>query len=105
MGEPRQIRVPDRVPDDWVVHYRDELRGRRHHLLTEELARIERASRRDTSILLAANSLCVLLLIGALGWAGMTARSTGTLVTVAVLAAFSTCLRLVHRSRARGADG
>jgi|AntRauTorcE11897_2_1112592.scaffolds.fasta_scaffold31434_2 cytochrome c-type biogenesis protein CcmH/NrfG len=98
------MQAPDRVPEEWVAHYRVELRGRRHHLLTEELARIERASRRDTSILLAANSPCAILLAGALSWAGMIARSTGALVTVtvAVLAAFSTCVWLVHRSGAAG---
>ena len=86
------MQVPDRVPEEWVAHYPDELRGRRHHLLTEELARIERASRRDTSILLA----------GALSWAGMIARSSETLATVTALAAFSTCVWLVHRSGAAG---
>jgi hypothetical protein len=97
--DPERVRVPDVVPPKWVASYRAE-RTERHVLLVNELERLDRASRCDTSFLLAASWLCLLLLVVALGWVGTIARSAGVgVAALAVLSAFATCLWFVHRGQ------
>jgi hypothetical protein len=70
-----------------------------------ELERLDRASRRDTSLLLAASWLCLLPLAVALGWVGTIARSAGAWVPATViLSAFAPCLWLIHRAQRPGGD-
>jgi Flp pilus assembly protein TadB len=98
MRDPDQVRVPDVVPDAWVTSYRSEQRARRHDQLAREITRVAESSRRDSWILLAASGLCVLMLLVALGAVTRLAGMSVTSVLV-VLAAFGTCLWLVHRCR------
>jgi hypothetical protein len=103
MQDPEQGHVPDVVPAEWVASYRAE-RTERQLLLVNELERLERASRRDTSFLLAASWLCLLLLAVALGWVGTIARSTGAWVpAITVLTAFASCLWFARRGQ--GGEG
>jgi Flp pilus assembly protein TadB len=102
MQDPDQVRVPDVVPATWVASYRDE-RTERHALMVSELERLDRASRHDTSLLLAASWLCLLLLAVTLGWIGTNASSARMWVAVSVvLSTFATCLWFVHRGRRCG---
>jgi hypothetical protein len=102
MQEPDQGGVPDVVPAEWVPSYRAE-RTERQVLLVNELERLDRASRRDTSFLLAASWLCLLLLAIAFGWVGTNARPAGTwLAPTVVLSAFAPCPWLIHRAQRPG---
>jgi hypothetical protein len=101
MRDPDQVRVPEVVPDEWVASYRNELRAQRHDHLAREVARLAESSRRGSWVLLAASGFCVLMLLVALG--GVTALADATGISAAsvlvVLAAFGSCLWLVHRCR------
>jgi predicted anti-sigma-YlaC factor YlaD len=82
-----------------VVSYRAE-RTERQVLPVNELELLDRARRRDTSFLVAASWLCLLLLAIALGWVGANARSVGTWIALTVvLSAFAPCLWLIHRGQ------
>lgn len=99
MQDPAQARVPDLVPAEWVVPDGAD-RAQRHVLLADELERFERASRRDTSVLLGAGWFCLLLLVVVLGWVGTIARSAGIWVAaVGAFATFASCLWLVHSAQ------
>lgn len=99
MHDPDQGGIPDVVPAEWVASWRDE-RTDRHVLLMDELTRLDQASRRDTSLLLAASWLCLLLLAVTLGWVGTIARSAGLWVAaIAGLSALATCLWFVHSGK------
>lgn len=101
MRDPDRAQVPDVVPDEWVASYRNELRAQRHDQLARAMTRRAESSRRDAWALLAASGFCVLMLLVALGGvtvlAGPAGRSAASVRVL--LAAFGTCLWLVHRCR------
>lgn len=107
--DPEPVRIPDHVPDAWVVRYHDEWRERRDDRLAVDLARIERSMRRDTALLLGAATLCTVMLVVALGWVGAAVGlgdvEVPALAVAVVLAAFWTCLRLVRRAARRHPRG
>jgi hypothetical protein len=107
MGDPDPVHVPDVVPDEWVASYRNELRAQRHDQLAREVTRLAESSRRDTWVLLTASGFCVLMLLVALGGLSTIAGAAGVSTTsvLVVLAAFGTCLWLVHRCRRGTSDG
>ncbi len=103
MQDPAQARVPELVPAEWAISYGPD-RTQRHVLLATELERLERASRRDTSRLLGASWLCLLLLVAALGWAGTIPSSAGmSVAALGLLSTLASCLWLVQS--AQGSDG
>jgi uncharacterized membrane protein len=100
MRDPDRVRVPDVVPDGWVASYRDELRARRQAQLAREVTRLADSSRRDSSALLAAGGFCGLMLLVALVTVRGGAPGRSAVLALGVVAAFGTCLWLVHRCTA-----
>jgi hypothetical protein len=91
--------VPDHVPDEWTARYADP---RPEDVWATRLAEIERSARSDMRWLTVAGVMCVLVLLLALGWAGLLMRAAlaHRAVTIAVIgAAFGICLWLAHRTR------
>lgn len=90
--------VPDHVPDEWAARYTDP---RPEDVWATRLAEIERSARSDTRWLTLAGVMCVLVLLLALGWAGLVMRAAlaqRAVTIVVIAAAFGVCLWLVHRT-------
>ena len=91
--------VPDHVPDEWSTRYADP---QPEDLWARRLAEIERSARSGTRWLTLAGAMCVLVLLLALGWAGLMLQAAlaRRAVTIGVIAAaFAVCLWLIHRAR------
>lgn len=91
--------VSDHVPEEWTERYADSQTG---DVWARRLAEVERSARSDMRWLMLAGVMCVLVLLLALGWAGLMlqAAMAQRAVTIGVLAAaFAVCLWLVHRTR------
>jgi FtsH-binding integral membrane protein len=91
--------VPDHVPDEWTARYADP---RPEDLWARRLAEVERSARSDTRWLTLAGVMCVLVLLLALGWAGLLLRAAlaqRAVIIVVIAAAFAVCLWLVRRTR------
>lgn len=95
--------VPDHVPDEWVARYAADPRP--EDVWATQLAEIQRSARRDTRWLTLAGVMCVLVLLLAVGWAGLLLRAAPAqrALTIAVIGAvFGVCLWLAHRARRAG---
>jgi FtsH-binding integral membrane protein len=101
--EQAKAQVPEHVPAALVAQYgRADPHPRLEKISEEQLARIERSSRRDVRLLSVAVSLCMLLLVVTLAWVALSGSLSGAgavLATVVVVAVFALCIWLARRGR------